>query len=102
MILVPVKALSNAKQRLAAVLDQEARTALAHAMLQDVLQTLAGWSNCPPVALVTTDPFARILAARFGFEIIVDANRSETDAIETATAICASCGAESTLVIPGD
>ena len=33
MILVPVKDLSGAKQRLAAVLDQQRRTRLAQAML---------------------------------------------------------------------
>ena len=41
MILIPVKSLANAKQRLASVLDQATRTELAQAMLFDVLETLA-------------------------------------------------------------
>jgi len=103
MILVPVKNLANAKQRLAAVIDQASRTELAQAMLLDVLEALAGWPERPAVGLVTSDPFAMNLARRFSFEVIPDnANRSETDAIEMATRVCESRGIDSTLVIPGD
>lgn len=103
MILVPVKNLFAAKQRLAAILDQSTRTELAQAMLLDVLETLATWKNCPEVGIVTSDPFALQLAHRFYFTVIADsANRGETDAIETATRFCESQGVESTLVIPGD
>jgi 2-phospho-L-lactate guanylyltransferase len=103
MILVPVKNLANAKQRLASVLDREDRVVLAQAMLQDVLETLGAWSGRPDVAVVTSDPFAREMARHFHFEIIADENsRSETDAIEMATQVCQSRGVDSTLVIPGD
>jgi 2-phospho-L-lactate/phosphoenolpyruvate guanylyltransferase len=91
MILVPVKNLSAAKQRLAAILDQSTRTELAQAMLLDVLETLATWPNCPEVGIVTSDPFGLQLAHRFHFTVIADsANRGETDAIETATRFCES------------
>jgi 2-phospho-L-lactate/phosphoenolpyruvate guanylyltransferase len=103
MILVPVKNLAGAKQRLAAVLDQPARTELAQAMLLDVLETLANWAHRPDVGIVTSDPFALELAGRFHFTVIADhANRGETDAIETATRYCESHGVDSSLVIPGD
>jgi len=103
MILVPVKNLSCAKQRLAAVLDQPARTALAKAMLHDVLATLAEWPRHPRVAIVTGDPFASELAERYSFEVIPDpANPGETGAIEMATRLCEKRGVESTLVIPAD
>ncbi|MGD0183023.1 MAG: 2-phospho-L-lactate guanylyltransferase [Terriglobales bacterium] len=103
MILVPVKSLANAKQRLASVLDQPTRTELAQAMLFDVLETLATWTNRPEVGIVTSDEFAIELARRFEFQVIPDdANRSETDAIEMATKVCESRHVDSTLVIPGD
>lgn len=103
MILVPVKNLSAAKQRLAAVLDQPARTELAQAMLHDVVATLAAWPRRPACALVTSDPFAIELAQQYDFEIIPDpANPGETGAIEMATSICVSRGLDSTLVIPAD
>jgi 2-phospho-L-lactate/phosphoenolpyruvate guanylyltransferase len=103
MILVPVKNLSGAKQRLAAILDQPARTHLAQTMLLDVLTAIAAWTHRPEVGIVTSDPFAVQLADQFHFNIITDeANRGETDAIETATRFCEAHGIESTLVIPGD
>jgi len=103
MILIPVKSLANAKQRLASVLDQPTRTKLAQAMLLDVLETLSAWTNRPEVSIVTSDPFVLELARRFEFQIIPDnANRSETDAIEMATRFCEAQGIHSTLVIPGD
>ena len=103
MILVPVKKLANAKQRLAAVLDQATRTELAQAMLRDVLEALAAWANRPEVAVVTSDAFAVTLSRKLGFGVIPDdANRSETDAIEMATKICEARGVRNTLVIPGD
>jgi len=103
MILIPVKNLSTAKQRLASLLSQSTRTELAQAMLLDVLDALAAWANCPEVSIVTGDPFARDIARRFDFEVIPDnANRSETDAIETATRVCEDRGVDYTLVIPAD
>jgi 2-phospho-L-lactate guanylyltransferase len=103
VILVPIKNTATAKQRLAAVLDQPSRTALAQAMLYDVLTTLHDWKNHPQVAIVTSDPYAVNLATEYKFEIIPDpANPGETGAIEMATQICVEHGADSTLVIPAD
>jgi 2-phospho-L-lactate guanylyltransferase len=102
MILVPVKNLADAKQRLSSILSPEERFALAKSMCEDVLQTLARWQGRPPVAVVTSDSCARVFAARFDFEVIADDNLGETNAIEMATAICSKRGAKSTLVVPAD
>ena len=103
MILVPVKNLSAAKQRLAAVLDQPARTQLAQAMLHDIVATLGAWPRRPDCALVTSDDFALELARQHDFEIIPDpTNPGETGAIEMATRLCVGRGIDSTLVIPAD
>jgi 2-phospho-L-lactate/phosphoenolpyruvate guanylyltransferase len=102
MILVPVKLLADAKQRLSAILSREERLALARAMCEDVLQALANWRGRPPVAVVTSDSFAGELAAHFNFDVIADNNSGETHAIEMATAVCKERGAESTLVVPAD
>jgi 2-phospho-L-lactate guanylyltransferase len=102
MILLPVKNLAKAKQRLASVLDQSARTELAHAMLSDVVAAIAAFAG-DEVALATSDPFATELASQYGFEIIRDeSNVSETDAVEMATRTCEARAVQSTLVIPGD
>jgi len=103
VILIPVKNLAAAKQRLSSVLDQAARTELAQAMLHDVVAAVAMWAGRPAAALVTGDPFAIELAREYDFEIVPDAlNPGETGAIEMATRVCLERGVESTLVIPAD
>src|SRR5512146_1579777 len=103
MILVPVKNLSAAKQRLAAVLDQERRTQLARAMLKDVLAAAAAVPSRPEVMVVTSDPFAHSLAKHHGFRVLDDPeNPGETGAIAIATRAAESHGADFTLVLPGD
>lgn len=103
MILIPVKDLSTAKQRLAAVLDQPARTELAQAMLRDVAAEIAAWPRRPPCALVSGDPLAAQLAKQYDFELIPDRlNPGETEAIEMATSLCVARGIGYALVIPAD
>jgi 2-phospho-L-lactate guanylyltransferase len=103
VILIPIKNTSFAKQRLASILDQPARTELARAMLTDVLTTLHEWKNRPKVGIVTGDEYATKLATEYKFEVITDTdNPGETGAIEMATRVCVERGEESTLVIPGD
>ena len=103
MILVPVKNLSVAKQRLASVLDQPSRTKLAQAMLHDVMSALTTWPDRPAVGIVSSDPFAVDLARQYDFEVIPDPeNPGETGAIEMATQFCVERGADFTLVIPAD
>ena len=103
MILIPIKNTSSAKQRLAAVLDQRARTQLAQAMLYDVLSAVHGWDRRPAVGAVTSDPYAIEVAREFGFEVIPDPeNPGETGAIEMATRVCVDRGEQSTLVLPAD
>jgi len=103
VILVPIKNTAFAKQRLASILDQPARTQLAQAMLTDVLSTLHEWKHRPKVGIVTGDAYATKLAVEYEFEVIPDPdNPGETGAIEMATRLCVERGEPSTLVIPGD
>ncbi len=103
MILVPVKNLNGAKQRLASMLTQQQRTELARAMIKDVCHALSEVPSRPPVALVTADEYASRLARQCGFEVIHDdENLGETEAIASATAQAEKRGAEFSLVIPGD
>ena len=103
MILVPVKNLNGAKQRLASLLTQQQRTELARAMIKDVCHALAEVPSHPAVALVTSDEYAARLARQCGFETIHDdENLGETEAIAMATGEAEKRGAEFSLVIPGD
>jgi 2-phospho-L-lactate guanylyltransferase len=103
MILIPVKDLRQAKQRLSEVLSQEERTLLAEAMLTDVAAAVVGWKQHPPVTLVTSYPAAIKLARESGFEIIEDHEHpGETGAIAMGTQVALERGARETLVLPGD
>ena len=103
MLLIPVKTLATAKQRLDDVLAQPQRSQLAEAMLRDVMIAATGVIDRIDVALVTGDVRARELADEFGFGVIDDTrNESETAAIEMATAWCEARGYDTTIVVPGD
>ncbi len=103
MILIPVKNLENAKQRLAPVLTPPERFDLAAAMLEDVLDALAGCLKSSEVAVVTGDDDAHRLARHYGFAVIEDGeNPGETGAIEEATRVCVERGAVYTMVLPAD
>lgn len=103
MILVPVKRLHGAKQRLAGMLTPQQRTELARAMIKDVCHALSEVPSRPPVALVTGDEYGIRLARQCGFDTIHDDdNLGETEAIAMATDEAEKRGAEFTLVIPGD
>jgi 2-phospho-L-lactate guanylyltransferase len=102
-LLIPVKSLATAKQRLSEALDQAHRTLLAEAMLRDVLAAAASVRDRLDVFLVTGDAQAQAIAAEFSFGVIEDArNESETAAIEMATAWCQRNGYDTTVVIPAD
>ncbi len=102
-LLIPVKSLATAKQRLGEALDQAHRTLLAEAMLRDVLTAAAGVRYRLDVFLVAGDARAQAIAAELNFGVIEDTrNESETAAIEVATEWCESHGYETTVVVPAD
>ena len=103
ILLIPVKDLATAKQRLADALTQSQRFQLAEAMLCDVMAAASGVRDRLDVALVTGDGRAQQLAHEFGFGVIEDTrNESETAAIEMATACSEQRGYNTTVVIPSD
>ncbi|HSE83728.1 MAG TPA: 2-phospho-L-lactate guanylyltransferase [Thermodesulfobacteriota bacterium] len=101
--LVPVKDLSKAKERLSPILSQRERSALAHAMLEDVLMALKGSRLLDRLFVVTSDENAIEIATRLGAEIIKEKSQEgESRSVDYASVICKDMGAESVLVIPGD
>jgi 2-phospho-L-lactate guanylyltransferase len=103
ILLIPVKNLANAKQRLASILNQAQRAQLAEAMLRDVMTAAVGVQSRLDVALVTGDAKVKALAGKFRFRVIEDTrNESETAAIEMATKWSEQHGYDTTIVVPGD
>lgn len=99
---VPVKDLTNAKQRLAAVLSAAERTALAAAMLRDVLRALTA-SAVDAIWVVTRDAEVAVLAREAGAEPLPETdNHGHTAAVALAQQTAAARGAAVFLTVPGD
>ncbi len=64
--LLPLKDLVEAKSRLSGLLNPAQRRALTQAMVEDVLSVLAGHPHISTVTLVSDDPSANMLAAKYG------------------------------------
>ncbi|HKO03919.1 MAG TPA: 2-phospho-L-lactate guanylyltransferase, partial [Candidatus Acidoferrales bacterium] len=102
-ILIPVKHLSRAKQRLSGVLPQDARTRLAQAMLEDVFQAVAGVRSAEAIFVVSSDSNALAAARARGWECLPEtAQRSETDSVDAASRICSARGVTALLRLPID
>jgi 2-phospho-L-lactate guanylyltransferase len=100
---VPVKDTAAAKQRLAPALPPRLRQELALAMLEDVLAALAAARGLAGRVLVTTDPGAMALAARYGLECWADgAADGHTGAVTAAARRLAAEGEGGMLTLPGD
>ena len=102
-VLVPVKELTHAKERLSPLLAPEERHALAAAMLDDVVSALENASKLERIALVTRDAHATSLARLRGFDVIDGgADEGLTEAVEIGIRTCRDRGASSVVVVPGD
>jgi len=100
---VPVKDTAIAKQRLAPALPPPMRQALALAMLEDVFAALAEAPGVARRLLVTIDPEAIHLGARYGFDCIADgAQDGHTGAVTAAARRLAAAGVGGMLTLPGD
>lgn len=100
---LPVKDLHHAKQRLAGVLSATERQALFAAMLEDVLSTLAACERLGGIMLVSRDPHATELAARYDARVLAEPkNRGHTAASSFGAAMLAREGAAGMIQVPAD
>jgi 2-phospho-L-lactate guanylyltransferase len=101
--IVPVKALGEAKQRLAGVLPPEARRRLMLAMLQDVLATLRQVGRLDPVLVVTPDAEVAGLAESCGARVLREEQaRGHSAAAMAGFADALAHGAVQALTLPAD
>jgi 2-phospho-L-lactate/phosphoenolpyruvate guanylyltransferase len=100
--IVPVKDTSTAKQRLAEVLSQSRRSALALAMLEDVLAALVGARGLAGILVITPDEDAQRLARRYGARVSEEASSDgHTGAVMGAARYLAAHN-QVMLTVPGD
>jgi 2-phospho-L-lactate guanylyltransferase len=101
--IVPVKLTGGAKQRLAPIASAALRQELALAMLEDVLEAVAGVNGLGGIILVTVDAQAEALARRYGAATIVDgAYDGHTGAVVAGARHLIAQGHCTMLTLPGD
>jgi len=99
---VPVKTFATAKHRLSSLLTPAQRSALAAAMLEDVLSALAG-TSLGGIMVNTEDVAAAALARRFGAAVVAeDAQGGHTAAVAAMARLLGARGASAMLALPGD
>lgn len=102
-ILIPVKDLTRAKQRLAGLLTQTERTRLAWAMLENTFAAAAKVTAIDRIAVVTLYNPAIALAESYGMEIILEAEQiSESASVDFGSREVTKRGAQSVLRLPID
>jgi 2-phospho-L-lactate guanylyltransferase (CobY/MobA/RfbA family) len=69
-VLLPIKDLRNAKQRLVGVLTPAERFALAQAMLADTIEAVRGVRRAEKVFVITNYEPAMETAANYGWDIL--------------------------------
>jgi 2-phospho-L-lactate guanylyltransferase len=102
-LLLPIKDLREAKQRLAPLLNPEERFGLAQAMLADMIRAVRGVRKADKVFVVTNYAPAMQAAEENGWDLLREEQQiSESVSVDAASRQCADCGATSLLRLPLD
>lgn len=99
---VPVKAVSSAKQRLARLLSEAERAELVRCMLTDVLVALSGATRIAGTLVVTRDPALTALAASHGASVLAESRPGLSAAVGEAAGRLAARGIAAMLALPAD
>jgi len=102
-LLLPIKDLKEAKQRLAGVLTPEERFGLVQAMLVDTFRAIRNVTRAEKIFVATSDESAIRMAQENGWEILREERQiSESDSVDSASCICESRGVSGLLRLPLD
>jgi 2-phospho-L-lactate guanylyltransferase len=100
---LPVKRFAEAKQRLAAGIDDERREAVVAAMLDDVLTAIGKARSIERTVVVSDEPVALERAAAIGAETVPDPGEGgHSGAALAGIARAEQLGAERVVLLPGD
>jgi 2-phospho-L-lactate guanylyltransferase len=101
--ILPLKTLTEAKQRLAGELDAAPRRSLVEAMFSDALIALRRAASIECVVVVTADHVAQRIAAGYGADVLEDAeDTGHNDAAVRGLARAGELRAARALLVPGD
>jgi 2-phospho-L-lactate guanylyltransferase len=102
-LLLPIKDLTHAKQRLAGVLTPEERFGLAQAMLADTIRAVRAVRRAGKIFVVTNYAPAMLAAEENGWEILREEQQiSESVSVDAASRQCEQRGIAAVLRLPLD
>jgi 2-phospho-L-lactate guanylyltransferase len=102
-LLLPIKDLRNAKQRLAPLLNPAERLSLAEAMLADTIQAVRGVRKADRIFVVTNYAPAMQVAEENGWDLLREEQQiSESFSVDAASRQCAERGIRAVLRLPLD
>ncbi|HVH72178.1 MAG TPA: 2-phospho-L-lactate guanylyltransferase [Candidatus Dormibacteraeota bacterium] len=102
-LLLPVKDLRNAKQRLAGVLTPEERFGLGQAMLADTIRAIEGVRQADKIFVITNYQPVMDIAEENAWVILrEDRQISESHAVDFASRVCEERGVTGLLRVPLD
>jgi 2-phospho-L-lactate guanylyltransferase len=100
---LPVKRFAAAKQRLASGISRNRRADLVAAMLEDVLEAIAGARSIERTIVVSSEPRAGNLALAAGAELLPDPDDGgHSGAALAGVTRARELGANCTVLLPGD
>ncbi|OQY84047.1 MAG: 2-phospho-L-lactate guanylyltransferase [Chloroflexi bacterium UTCFX4] len=100
--IVPVKPFAESKTRLAGVLNETERVALARKLLERTLLKLTRARGLARVVVISRDEKVLKIARKFGAWSILETNTSLNDALDQARRVCIANGARALLILPAD
>ncbi len=102
-LVIPIKQLTDAKQRLSRMLDASQRQALCQAMLEDVLEVSATCDLIDQIVVVTSDLQVSAVAESYGARILPEPeSQGLINAVTYAAEVLASEGTQTMIFLPGD
>src|ERR1700730_4719271 len=102
-LLLPIKDLHQAKQRLAPLLSPQERFGLAQAMLADTIRAVRGVQRAERIFVVTNYLPAIKAAEENGWKLLREEQQiSESVSVDAASKHCAECGVTALLRLPLD
>ncbi|MEC9346359.1 MAG: 2-phospho-L-lactate guanylyltransferase [Pseudomonadota bacterium] len=102
-IILPIKNLDQAKQRLAGALTPGERRQLFETMLTDVFEAISGTRRIAGTLIVSREPRAEHFAATYGARIITEPlNEGQSAAVQRGVDWVIANGGRGAVTVPGD
>ncbi len=102
-LVIPIKQLTGAKQRLSGLLDAEQRQGLCQAMVEDVLEAASSCDQISQILVVTSDAIVAELVTSYGARVLPEPDAPGLiNAVTHAAEVLASEQVEVMIFLPGD